>query len=133
MKYNTILIIILQITYPLSLACTSAPCANRYSTTGTLLKPAAKCSGVECLPSKSRQFTACGLACKILSTAARSPDLLASNSCASTSSVPFGGSIELNLKMKIVPPRINCEIRLNILPCSIFNTFSAAICAAVYP
>lgn len=47
--------------YPLSLACTSAPWCNRYSTTDTRLYPAAKCSGVEWRPSKSLQFTFWGL------------------------------------------------------------------------
>ena len=82
------------------MACTSAPCANKYSTTGTLLNPAAKCSGVECRPSKSRQLTANGFVRKILSTAAKSPDLLASNSCASASSVPLGGSVKQKWEQK---------------------------------
>ncbi len=43
--------------HPLSLACTSAPCCSRYSTTVTRLYPAAKCRGVDCLPSTSLQFT----------------------------------------------------------------------------
>lgn len=43
--------------YPLSFACTSAPCWRRYSTTDTLLYPAAKWSGVDWRPSISLQFT----------------------------------------------------------------------------
>jgi len=43
--------------YPLSFACTSAPCCRRYSTTDTLLYPAAKWSGVDWRPSISLQFT----------------------------------------------------------------------------
>lgn len=42
---------------PLSLAWTSALFCSRYSTTPTLLYPAAKCSGVEYLPLASRQLT----------------------------------------------------------------------------
>lgn len=44
-------------TCPLSLACTSAPCCRRYSTTDTLLYPAAKWSGVDWRPSMSLQLT----------------------------------------------------------------------------
>jgi len=35
-------------TYPLSLACTSAPCLSNNLTTDTLLYPHARCSGVDC-------------------------------------------------------------------------------------
>lgn len=45
------------VSYPLSLACTSAPCCSRYSTTDTLLYPAAKWSGVDWRPSMSLQLT----------------------------------------------------------------------------
>ena len=41
------------VAYPLSLACTSAPCFSNSLTTDTLLYPHARCSGVDCNHSNS--------------------------------------------------------------------------------
>ena len=49
------------------------PCCNKNSTTPTRLYPAAKWSGVECLPSKSLQLTICGWSRTTFLTNSRSP------------------------------------------------------------
>lgn len=54
-------IILMNVKYPLSLACTSAPCLRSNWTQRIRLKPAAKCNGVDLRPSLAWQLTLRGV------------------------------------------------------------------------
>lgn len=114
-------------TNPLSLACTSAPFWRRICTTLDLLYPAAKCKGVDLLPSLAWQLTLRGFSnCNNRSSF---PDLAASKSSSFLYSPVSTGFVEISATSNAVFPSVflmftsapccSRVIHTSILPCQV--------------